>query len=117
MKNAHISTISHISSICPRLKDTKLKFLFAVILTGVNENTFAKAPLLNHEKLGVLLPVGEPCLDCSSIWAPLVLNERVFAPCCFSSSPARQIYKSLQGEEWRGHLHIEGAIWEVSKEN
>lgn len=68
--------------------------------------------------LGALLPVGEPCLDCSSIWAPLVLKERVFVPCCFSSSPAKRTHGNKRGDGWReGHRHIEGAKWEVSKEN
>lgn len=44
-----------------------------------------------QEKLADSLPVGELCLDCGSIWAPLLRSERVFAPCCFSSSPARQM--------------------------
>lgn len=37
-------------------------------------------------------PVGDPCFDCGSTWAPPDLKESVFAPCCFSSSP----------REWRG---------------
>lgn len=50
-----------------------------------------KWAMLVQEKLADSLPVGELCLDCGSIWAPLLRSERVFAPCCFSSSPARQM--------------------------
>lgn len=35
-------------------------------------------------------PVGDPCFDCGSTWAPLALKDSVFAPCCFSSSPGRR---------------------------
>lgn len=84
----------------------------------LQENTFAKAALPGQEKLGDLLPVGELCFDCGSIWAPLVLNERVFAPCCFSSSPARQMCGSERGTGWmEGPQHIEGEMWEDRKEN
>lgn len=43
-------------------------------------------------------PVGDPCFDCGSPWAPADLTESVFVPCCLSSSPkeGRNMNRGLQ---------------------